>query len=72
MILLHFGISLRRALDLIDLSSFIFFYRYKRDDLEALTLVRSYADDHLTHGQDRMAKVFHRSHGWNYKKTERL
>jgi putative transposase len=72
MILLHFGISHRRALDLIGLSSFMFYYRRKRDDLEALALVRSYADEHPTHGQDRMAKVFHRSHGWNHKKTERL
>jgi putative transposase len=72
MILLHFGISLRRALDLIGLSSFMFYYRRKRDDLEALALVRSYADEHPAHGQDMMAKVFHRSHGWNHKKTERL
>jgi putative transposase len=70
MILLHFGISLRRTLDLIDLSSFMFSYRRKRDDLEAL--VRIYADEHPTNGQDRIAKVFHRSHGWNHKKSERL
>ena len=72
MILLQFGISLRRALDLIGLSSFMFYYRRKRDDLEALSLIRSYADEHPAHGQDMMAKVFHRSHGWNHKKTERL
>ncbi len=50
----------------------MFYYRRKRDDLEALALVRSYADEHSAHGQDMMAKVFHRSPGWNHKKTERL
>jgi putative transposase len=50
----------------------MFYYRRKRDDLEALALVRSYTDEPPAHGQDRMAKVFHRSHGWNHKKTERL
>jgi putative transposase len=50
----------------------MFYYRRKRDDLEALSLIRSYADEHPAHGQDMMAKVFHRSHGWNHKKTERL
>jgi hypothetical protein len=58
MILLHFGISLRRALDLIGLSSSMFYYRRKRDDLEALALVRNYADEHPAHGHDIMAKVF--------------
>lgn len=70
--LLHFGISLRRALDLIGLSSFMFYCRRKRGDLEALALIRSYADELPAHGQDMMAKVFHRSHGWNHKKTEQL
>jgi hypothetical protein len=50
----------------------MFYYRRKRDDMEALSLIRSYADEHPAHGQDMTAKVFHRCHGWNHKKTERL
>ncbi len=44
----------------------MFEYRPKRDNLETLALLRSYSDEHPAHGQDRMAKVFHRSHGWNH------
>lgn len=72
MILLQFCISLRRALALMDLSSSMYYYQQKRNDEPALRLMSDYAQDNPTHGQDMMAKVFHRDHGWNYKKTLRL
>lgn len=72
MMLAHYGISLRRALAMIGLSSSMFYYKRKRDDSEALKLVSEYAQENPTHGQDMMAKVFKRSHGWNHKKTERI
>ena len=72
MMLAHYGISLRRALAMIGLSSSMFYYKRKRDDREALKLVSEYAQENPTHGQDMMAKVFKRSHGWNHKKTERI
>ena len=50
LILLHFGISLRRALDLIGLCYFMFYYRRKRDDMQELTFICSYADEHPAHG----------------------
>ena len=34
--------------------------------------MRAYADENPAHSQDKMAKVFHKSHKWNHKKTERL
>ena len=72
MILMRFRISLRRALALINLTPSMYYYRRKRDDQPALELMRAYADENPAHGQDMMAKVFHKSHGWNHKKTERL
>ena len=72
MMLAHCGISLRRALAMIGLSASMFYYKRKRDDSEALKLVSEYAQENPTHGQDMMAKVFKRSHGWNHKKTERI
>lgn len=72
MILMRFRISLRRALALISLSPSMYCYRRKWDDQPALELMRAYADENPAHGQDMMAKVFHKSHGWNHKKTERL
>lgn len=72
MILLRFSISPRRARALISLSPSMCCYHCKRDDQPALELMRAYADENPAHGQDMMAKVFHKSHGWNHKKTERL
>ena len=72
LILMRFRISLRRALALINLTPSMYCYRRKRDDQPALELMRAYADENPAHGQDMMAKVFHKSHGWNHKKTERL
>ena len=72
MILMRFRISLRQALALICLSPSMYYYRRKRDDQPALELTRAYADENPAHGQVMMAKVFHKRHGWNHKKTERL
>ena len=67
-----YDITLRRALRLIGLSSSMYYYKPKRDDSEALKLMSDYAEENPTHGQDMMVKVFHKSHGWNHKKTVRL
>ena len=67
-----YDITLRRALRLIGLSSSMYYYKPKRDDSEALKLMSDYAEENPTHGQDVMVKVFHKSHGWNHKKTVRL
>ena len=48
------------------------FYRRKRDDQPALELMLTYADANPAYGQDIMAKVLNKTHGWNHKKTERL
>jgi hypothetical protein len=72
MILVHFSISLRRALALLNLSPSMFYYHRKRADQPALGLMRAYADENPAHGQDMMAKVFNKRFGWNHKKTERL
>jgi hypothetical protein len=72
MILVRFSISLRRALALMNLAPSMYDYRRKRDDQPALELMRAYADENPAHGQDMMAKVFNKTHGWNHKKTERL
>jgi len=66
-----YDITLRRALRLIGLSSSMYYYKPKRDDSEALNLMSDYAEENPTHGQDMMVKVFHKSHGWNHKKTVR-
>ena len=71
MMLKHYSIPLRRALSLIGLSSSVYYYKPKRDDSEALKLMSDYAEENPTHGQDMMVKVFHKSHGWNHKKTVR-
>ena len=72
MILVRFSISLRRALALMNLAPSMYYYRRKRDDQPALELMRAYADENPAHGQDLMAKVLNKTHGWNHKKTERL
>ncbi len=72
MILVRFSISLRRALALMNLAPSMYYYRRKRDDQPALELTRAYADENPAHGQDMMAKVFNKTHGWHHKKTERL
>ena len=55
MILMRFRISLRRALDLKNLSPRMYYYRRKRDDQQALEQMRAYADENPAHGQDMMA-----------------
>ena len=73
MILVRFSISLRRAaLALMNLAPSMYYYRRKRDDQPALELMRAYADENPAKGQDMMAKVFNKTHGWNHKKNERL
>jgi putative transposase len=56
----------------MNLAPSMYYYRRKRDDQPALELMRAYADENPAHGQDMMAKVFNKTHGWNHKKTERL
>ena len=72
MILKAYDITLPRALRLIGLSSSMYYYKPKRDDSEPLKLMSDYADENPTLGQDMMVKVFHKSHGWNHRKTVRL
>ena len=72
MMLKHFSIPLRRALSLIALSSSVYYYKPKRDNSEAWKLMSDYAEENPTHGQNMTVKVFHKSHGWNHKKTVRL
>jgi len=71
-ILKAYDITLPRALRLIGLSSSMYYYKPKRDDSEPLKLMSDYADENPTLGQDMMVKVFHKSHGWNHRKTVRL
>jgi len=56
----------------MNLAPSMYYYRRKRNDQPALELMRAYADENPAHGQDMMAKVFNKTHGWNHKKTERL